>query len=157
MNAEDGFNLWSERYDRELMDVFAIQDEIAQAITSALQLTLVPQSAKHAPTLPAYEALLRARHQMRSYSPEGFTKAEEYCKQAIALDPQYAAPHALLGFQIFFAATHIGRIKEVAPLIRREALRSLELDPSETDPHILLGALASVRITTGRKLPGNSS
>ena len=144
VNAEDGFNLWSERYDRELMDVFAIQDEIAEAITSALQLTLIPKSTKHAPTLPAYEALLRARHQMRSYSPEGFTTAEEYCRQAIALDPQYAVPHALLGFQIFFAATHTGRIKEVAPLIRKEAIRSLELDPSETDPHILLGALASV-------------
>ncbi len=143
INAEDGFHLWSERYDRELMDVFAIQDEIAQAIASALQLTLISKPAKHTPTLPAYEALLRARHQMRSYSPESFAAAEEYCRQAIALDPQYATPHTLLGFQIFFAATHSGRIKELAPRIRREAVRSLELDPTETDPHLLLGLLAS--------------
>ncbi len=88
------------------MDVFAIQDEIAQAITSALQLTLIPKSAKHVPTLPAYEALLRARHQTRSYSPEEISQtAEDYCRQAIALDPQYAAPHALLGFPDLFAAT----------------------------------------------------
>ena len=50
INAEDGFNLWSERYDRELMDVFAIQDEIAQAIAGALQLTLISKPAKHTPS-----------------------------------------------------------------------------------------------------------
>ena len=143
INAEDGFNLWSERYDRELMDVFAIQDEIAQAIAGALQLTLISKSAKHTPNLAAYEALLRARHQMRSYSPDSFTAAEEYCRQAIALDPEYANPHILLGFQFFFAATHNGRIKELAPRIRREAVRSLELEPSEAGPHLLLGSLAS--------------
>ena len=144
INAEDGYHLWSERYDRELTDVFAIQDEIAQAIAGALQLKLIPAPARHTPNFPAYEALLKARHHMRSYLPEAFTRAEEYCRHAIALDPEYAAPHALLGFHYFFTATHTSRIREVAPLVRQEAFRSLELDPSETDPHFLLGSLASV-------------
>jgi tetratricopeptide (TPR) repeat protein len=81
---------------------------------------------------------------MRSYLPEAHTRAEEYCNQAIALDPQYAAPHALLGFHYLFTSTHTGKIREVEPLIRREALKSLELDPSETEPHFLLASLASV-------------
>ena len=144
INAEDGYHLWSERYDRELTDVFAIQDEIAQAIAGALQLRLIPKPPKHTPNFPAYEALLKARHHMSSYLPEAHTRAEEYCKLAIALDPEYAAPHALLSFHYLFTSTHTCRIREVEPLIRREALRSLELDPSETDPHFLLGSLASV-------------
>lgn len=109
INAEDGYHLWSERYDRELTDVFAIQDEIAQAIAIALQLKLIPKPAKHTPTFPAYEALLKARHHMRSYLPEAFTRGEEYCRHAIALDPEYAAPHALLGFHSLFAANLYGQ------------------------------------------------
>lgn len=144
INAEDGYHLWSERFDRELTDVFAIQDEIAQAIAAALQLKLIPKPARHMPSFPAYEALLKARHHMGNYQPEAHTRAEEYCRQAISLDPEYAAPHALLSFHYLFAATHAGNIREVAPLIRREALRSLELDPSATDPHFLLASLASV-------------
>jgi eukaryotic-like serine/threonine-protein kinase len=144
INAEDGYHLWSERYDRELTDVFAIQDDIAQSIADALQLKLISTPARHTPTVPAYEALLQARHHARAYSPDAHARAEEYCKQAIALDPKYAAPHALLGFIYFFSTSHTGRsMPEVAPLIRREARRALELDPFETDPHFLLGAVAA--------------
>ena len=145
INAEDGYHLWSERYDRELTDVFAIQDDIAQAIARALQLKLTAKPDRHTPTVPAYEALLKARHHCRAYLPEAHARAKEYCEQAIALDPAYAAPHALLGFNYLLATTHSGRpMREVAPLIRREALKALELDPFETDAHFLLGAVAAV-------------
>jgi len=145
ISAENGYHLWSERYDRELTDVFAIQDEIAQAIVGALQLTLVSKPVRHTPAFPAYEALLKARHHSRTYLAEAHARAKEYCEQAIALDPEYAAPHALLGFNYLYASTHIGRpMKEVAPLIRREARLALELDPFETDPHYLLGSIAAV-------------
>ena len=144
INAEDGYHLWSERYDRELTDVFAIQDEIAQAIAGALRLKLIPNPARHTPAFPAYEALLKARHHGRTYGPDAHNRAEEYCKQAIALDPKHAAPHALLGFIYLFSTTHTGRpMPEVARLIRDEARRALELDPFETDPHFLLGAVAA--------------
>ena len=144
INAEDGYHLWSERYDRELTDVFAIQDEIAQSIADALRLKLISNPSKHTPAFPAYEALLKARHHARTYVPEAHARAQEYCEQAIALDPKYAAPHALLGFIAFFSSTHTGRpMPEVAPLVRREARRALELDPFDTDPHFLLGAVAA--------------
>ncbi len=145
INAEDGYHLWSERYDRELTDVFAIQDDIAQAIASALQLKLARKADRHIPSVPAYEALLKARHHWRTYLPEAHARAKEYCEQAIALDPAYGAPHALLGFNYLLATTHSGRtMPDVAPLIRQEALRALELDPFETEPHFLLGAVAAV-------------
>ena len=70
INAEDGYHLWSERYDRELTDVFAIQDDIAQAIAGALQLKLISNPARHTPAFPAYEALLKGGI-MRTYSPGG--------------------------------------------------------------------------------------
>ena len=144
INAEDGYHLWSERYDRELTDVFAIQDDIAQAIAGALELKLVSKPGRHTPDFPAYEALLKARHHSRSYQPEAHARAKEYCEQSIALDPAYAAPHALLGFNLLLATTHTGKpMPDVAPLIRREARRALELDPFETDPHFLLGAVAA--------------
>jgi eukaryotic-like serine/threonine-protein kinase len=145
INAADGYHLWSERYDRELSDVFAIQDDIAQAIARALQLKLLPKPVRHTPSLPAYEALLKARHHSRAYVPEAQARAEAHCNQAIALDPAYAAPHALLGFIYLLATTHSGRpMPDVAPLIRHEARRALQLDPFETDPHFLLGAVAAV-------------
>ncbi len=145
ISAEDGCHLWSERYDRELTDVFAIQDDIAQAIARALQLKLIAKADRHTPNVPAYEALLKARHHWRAYLPEAHARAKAYCEQAIALDPAYAAPHALLGFNYLLATTHSGRpMPEVAPLIRWEALRALELDPFETVPHFLLGAVAAV-------------
>jgi TolB-like protein/Tfp pilus assembly protein PilF len=144
INAEDGYHLWSERYDRELTDVFAIQDDIAQSIADALQVKLISTPARHTPTFPAYEALLKARHHARAYLPEAHARAKEYCEQAIALDPKYAAPHALLGFIYFFSTTLTGRpMPEVAPLVRQEARRALELDRFETDPHFLIGAVAA--------------
>lgn len=65
ITASDGSHLWSERYDRDLADVFAIQDEIAHAIASKLQTRLAAPDLtpkRHEPTVPAYEALLKARY-----------------------------------------------------------------------------------------------
>ncbi len=144
INAEDGYHLWSERYDRELTDVFTIQDEIAQAIADALKLKLTSKAVRHTPTFPAYEAFLKARHHLRSFTPEAHARGKEWCERAIALDPEYGAPHALLGLSYLFMATHALRpMREVAPLIRREALRALEMEPFEADPHFLLGAVAA--------------
>ena len=145
INAENGYQLWSDRYDRELTDVFAIQDEISQSIAKALQVTLSGKPAQHTPPLPAYEALLKGRHHRQKYTTEAFARAQVCFEQAIALDPAYAAPHAELGTNYLMACTGTGpRIRDLAPLIRREARKALELDPLEAAPHYLLGALAAV-------------
>ena len=144
INAADGAHLWSERYDRELTDIFAIQDEIAQPIAGALKLKLISKPARHTPNLLAYEALLKARHVVMRFFPDAQARAREYCEQAMTLDPEYAAPHTLLGLSYLDQAMNVGRpLPEVAHLIRREARRALEIDPFESDPHFLLGAVAA--------------
>ncbi len=73
IEAENGSHLWSERYDREMTDVFAVQDEIAAAIAAALQvkLSVAPAAQRHyTPNLPAYDAYLKARHYWGKVTPE---------------------------------------------------------------------------------------
>jgi serine/threonine-protein kinase len=146
INAEDGFHLWSERYDRELADVFAIQDDIAQAIAGALQLKLVgkPVDRQQAPNLSAYEALLRGRYHLFKLSPESWTRAKECFEQAIALDPAYADAHAYLSLGYFFMGMNgILPLRDVVHLIRAEAQKALDLKPSEIGPRFLLGGIAA--------------
>jgi serine/threonine-protein kinase len=93
INAEDGYHLWSERYDREMADVFAMQDEIAEAIARALEVKLVGTPAArraHQPNLEAYEAFLRARHEILKMAPESVACAKQLLEQAIALDPGFS-------------------------------------------------------------------
>jgi serine/threonine-protein kinase len=147
IHAADGSHLWSQRYDRELTDVFAVQDEIAAAIAGTLRLKLIGKQAAsrpHQPNLPAYEAFLKGSQQYSKFSPEGFARAEEYYKQAIVLDPQWADPHSALARQYFSLANNALRpLSEMIPLARAEALKALELLPSEPGAHAVLGGIAS--------------
>jgi eukaryotic-like serine/threonine-protein kinase len=147
INGVDGYHLWSERYDRELTDVFAVQDEIAAAIARALQVKLTgkPATTPHEPNLPAYEAFLKAQHHSHKRSlGVPAARAEEYYKQAIALDPKWAAPHSALGSLYFIlGAVGLRPLSEMAALARAEARKALELLPSEPKAHALLGAIAA--------------
>jgi TolB-like protein/tetratricopeptide (TPR) repeat protein len=147
ITATDGTHLWSGRFDRELADVFAVQDEISAAIFDALKVKLAPQvigKVRHTPLLPAYEAHLKARHFHWQVTGESMNLAKMYYEQAIALDPQYAL------VQTEYAVCLIGRTAmalspahEEAPVIRALAERSLELDPSLVDAHGPLCILAA--------------
>jgi serine/threonine-protein kinase len=144
--AADGAHLWSERYDRELADVFAIQDEIARAIAGALEVKLAgePRAHRYSPDLASYEAFLRGRHHVFRFTPESWTRGVDCFKQAIALDSRYARPHAELGLAHLLAATNgVGVLRETAATIRREARLALDLDPSDPGPNFLLGVLAA--------------
>ena len=93
VSAADGSHHWSERYDREMTDVFAIQDEICQAIVDKLRVQLAdgqPLVKRHTENLEAYDLCLKARYHLYKDTPEGHEKCREYCEQAIALDPGYA-------------------------------------------------------------------
>jgi serine/threonine-protein kinase len=148
IHAADGAHLWSQRYDRELTDVFALQDEIAAAIVGALRVKLTGQPAigrPHEPNLSAYEAFLKARHcQHRVFLGHEQLGPAEYLKQAIALDPQWADPHsALAQIYFIFAAADLRR-NEMILLARAEAWKALELLPSEPLAHSVLGGIAAV-------------
>ena len=142
----DGSHLWSERYEREMTDVFAIQDEIAQAIAGALHVQLSPRPGpvRHSPKLPAYDALLKGRHHMLGVTAESLARAKECFEYAMALDPDYSDPHANLGLSYFLASMIGARsLKETMPLLRTEGKEALRLDPFESGPHLLLGAVAA--------------
>jgi TolB-like protein len=145
--AIDGSHLWSERFDREMADVFAVQDEIAGAITEALKVKLSPQAAakpRYTPNLPAYEALLKARHFHWKVTAESLEQAKLFYERAIALDPQFALAHALYADYLFGRTTvGMSALREVADSSRALAQRALELDPSLPDAYCALGELAA--------------
>jgi TolB-like protein/tRNA A-37 threonylcarbamoyl transferase component Bud32 len=93
ISAADGYHLWSERYDRELKDVFAVQDEISQAIVEKLRIRLAgsrPLAKRYAENVEAYNLCLKGRYYANKWTPEGFAKSKEYVEKAIAVDPNYA-------------------------------------------------------------------
>jgi TolB-like protein/Flp pilus assembly protein TadD len=101
INAADGRTLWSETYDRELKDVFAVQSEIAVAVTEQLKIKLlgVPAKSDAAPSndnLAAYNALQQGTFYFRLSTEEGTRKATEFYGEAIRLDPRYALAYAQL-------------------------------------------------------------
>ena len=100
INVADGFHLWSERYDREMTDIFAMQDEITQAIATALQMKLSPKAAAvrpYTPNLRAYEAYLKSRDYWFKPSPESLARVKESVEHAIELDPKFALAYSMLG------------------------------------------------------------
>jgi TolB-like protein/Tfp pilus assembly protein PilF/predicted Ser/Thr protein kinase len=147
ISAADGTHIWSERYDRSMADVFAIQDEIAQAIVKALQMKMAAKAAAlraHTPPLPAYEALLRGRHLLFKFTPDAWSRAKDWLDRAIALDPEYPDPHMVMGLGYFLMGFNgIRALRDVAPFVRAEAQRALTLNPSDPQPHFLLGSLAA--------------
>jgi len=144
ITAADGSHLWSERYDRDLADVFAVQDEIASAITAALQVKLSAAPRKYTPKLTAYEEFLKARHYLQRWTPDSASKARECLEKAVAIDPGFALAHSDLGWCFFTLVTE-NRIpsREGAALMSAEARKALEIDPSLPDGHAVL-AMASV-------------
>jgi adenylate cyclase len=139
IDAEDGFHLWSETFDRELEDIFAVQDEIARSIVDALEITLSPKEERVIEQVPttdvkAYDCYLRGRiflHDQRG----GVKPALKMFQQAIEIDPAYALAHA--GLADASSVLYTWYDKDTAHLERADAasLRALELDPELAEAH----------------------
>jgi len=145
--AADGGHVWSERYDRELSDIFAVQDEIAAAITGALRLKLsgqAPSAARYRPALPAYEAVLKAKHHVAKVTPESLELSKACYESAIALDPAYGLAHVGVGFY-WLTLTMFGQCPphDGVASARSAVLRALQIDRSIPEAHALLGYLAA--------------
>jgi serine/threonine protein kinase len=144
--AADGSHLMSERYDREMAEIFAMQDEIAVAITAALRIKLTPGSARserYTPTVPAYEAFLKARYHEARVTPESLELSRQYYEQAIALDAGFALAHVGLAYY-YMLLTNFGRsaAHTVVPAMREEIRRALAIDPALPDAHIMSAYIA---------------
>ena len=142
ISAADGSHLWSERYDRQVDDLFALQDEIAAAIAGELKLKFAPAARpRRQPSLQAYEAYLRYRQYQWAFTPEALKRSRECLEQAIALDPDFALPYVGLADH-FLASTTFGHADELVPRARKLVEHALELDPDLSEAHAMLGVLA---------------
>jgi len=147
IDASSGYHLWSERYDRKLEDVFAIQDEIATAIADKLQVTLgtgVREPLVRPPTenLEAYDLYLRGRFLVNQGGEDALTGLE-YFQQALATDPHYALAYAGIAEAYhWLGGTGIFRPKDVLPKAREAARRALELDEALAEAYFQLGLWA---------------
>jgi adenylate cyclase len=94
VDLRNGFQLWSERYDRELADVFEIQDDIARAIAGRLKVALLTGARRPTANMEAYELYLRGRHELHQRSRTSVHTAIQCFERCIALDPDYALAHA---------------------------------------------------------------
>ena len=147
INAADGRALWSETYDRELKDVFAVQSEIATAVTEQLKIKLLGAPAKSdaAPSndnLAAYNALQQGTFYFRLSTEEGTRKATEFYGEAIRLDPRYALAYAQLSAAWRqLAATWLAGsgANEAYSKARNAAQTALSLAPDLAAAHEALG------------------
>jgi TolB-like protein/tetratricopeptide (TPR) repeat protein len=147
INAADGRALWSETYDRELKDVFAVQSEIATAVTEQLKIKLLGAPAKSdaAPSndnLAAYNALQQGTFYFRLSTEEGTRKATEFYGEAIRLDPRYALAYAQLSAAWRqLAATWLAGsgANEAYTKARNAAQTALSLAPDLSAAHEALG------------------
>jgi serine/threonine-protein kinase len=144
IKASDGYHLWSERYDREMTDVFAIQDEISQAIVETLKLKLSGQPLLNRPTadLEAYNLYLRGRHLSARLNPESVRVARQYFEQALARDSKYALAYAGVGYLLFIEAVWgLAAPRGILPDAKRALEKALELDGSLPVAHAYLGSV----------------
>jgi len=131
IKADDGFHLWSKTYDRTLDNIFAVQDDIAAAVVDALKISLLGAAPMTAEANPeAYALLLQARYLFNHRSQENYQKSAQAYRQAIALDPDYAAAWAGLARVIAMQAGYSyidldAGVKEA----RAAAERAVSLDP----------------------------
>jgi serine/threonine-protein kinase len=147
IHAADGAHMWSERYDRELSDIFAIQDEISAAIVGALRVKLSDGigTNRYTPNLAAYEVYLKAGHLASKVTPESLELARQCYEQAIELDDAFALPHMGLGY-VWISVMIFGRCPahQAVPAARTAAHKALQIDPALPEAHALLGLLAAM-------------
>jgi eukaryotic-like serine/threonine-protein kinase len=144
IKATDGFHLWSETYDRELKDVFAVQDEIARSVASSLKVALLgtntasPSAQGKNPE--AYNSYLQGRYFFQQRTKENLEKATEYYERAIKLDPGFALAWVGLS-EVLGLETDSGYlpIEEGYRKTRDAAERALGLDPNLPEAHAAMG------------------
>jgi serine/threonine protein kinase/tetratricopeptide (TPR) repeat protein len=144
INVADGYHLWSERYDRDLEDIFMIEDEIAQSIVRALQLILSEDERRAIGRVPpanvrAYDYYLRGRQYFHQTRKKSLDFARQMFTRAIETDPEFALAHA--GLADACSLLHMYYPSSEADLDQADAvsLRALELDPTLAEAHAARG------------------
>ncbi len=154
-NAADGYQLWSSQYDREMKDVFAVQDEIAGSILAALRVTLIkaddtPLVPPHTEAPEVYKLYLKGRHEWNKRTEDGLLRSLEYFQEAIEREPAYARAHAgLADSYVLLGVYGIRPPSEVMPKAKATAARALEEAADVSLPGQSDTGLAAVHTTLG--------
>ena len=144
IRARDSSHVWSQSFDRDLSDIFAVQDEIAAAVARGLELKLFGGPAPKAqPTDPrAYALYLQGRHFFSLYSTTGYAQAIPALEGALAIDPGFAPAWGILGALYWGQANNsLIPYEEGARKARLASEKALALDPEQAEPLSLLGLL----------------
>jgi adenylate cyclase len=150
IKVEDGCHLWSERYDRELKDIFSIQDEIARSIAATLKITLTPHESiaiGKAPTtnLEAYDFYLRGRQFFYQYKRKGIEFALKLFSRAADIDPAFVRAYAGIAdccaFLYMYGGSHNSHREQADAM----SLKALELDPDSAEAHASRGVACSLK------------
>ena len=147
INVVDGYHLWSERFDRNMDDLFAIQDEISLAIVDNLKLKLIKGEKtklvkRHTGDPEAYNFYLKGRYFYNKRTEEGFHKSIESYKQAVKKDPNFALPYAGLADTYLTLGFY-----ELEPMLesyekgKQEVMKALEMDDTVGEPHNSMGII----------------
>jgi adenylate cyclase len=152
IDATTGYHVWAERYDREIDDIFALQDEIARAIVVELQVLLTEgESARIAHrgtrSVPAWEHCVQGTMLLLRTERDGNTRARHHAQQALMLDPGFAGAHVLLGLTYWFDVWQ-GWTRDPAGALeqaRTAAARALSIDDTWSPALSLLSILALLR------------
>ncbi|MFI5135207.1 MAG: adenylate/guanylate cyclase domain-containing protein [Chitinophagales bacterium] len=145
ISVADGFNLWSEKFDRQMDDIFAIQDEIALAITENLKVILLePEKAiigrASTENKIAYELYLRGRYEWGKRTKDGLLKSIDYFREAIAEDSQYSLAYAgMADSYTLLCAYHILSPEVSITEAKKAADRAMELNPMLAEAHEAVG------------------
>src|SRR5262249_38963425 len=148
VNVADGYHLWSERFDRQLDDIFDVQDQIARAIVDALKVKLLGADStivkRTADNVEAYQMCLKARYYWHKWSDDGFRKAFELFEEAVGLDPNCAVAQFGLG-DCYAGAGSSGLI---GPEFRGKAESlfdaALRADPDLAEAHAIRGIVRGI-------------
>ncbi len=143
VNAADGYHIWSETFDRQLTDIFEVQDEISGIIANKLRKNLLPaqQDEKLVKTpvknMEAYTYYLKALHFWNKLTPADQQKCIACCEEAIAIEPSYAQPYAMAAS----AYANLGAAGQLIPdqafdIVKKYSEKALELDPDLAEAHI---------------------
>src|SRR6184192_810112 len=143
IDARNGYRLWSQRLDREIEDIFAIQDEIARSVIDALGLSLTRREQRRflrasTKNVDAYEFYLRARKLFQQWTRQSIELARQMFERAIELDPHFAAAWAgLATAQVYLFSS--GRRDRDLQKAHNASTRALALDPELADAHVAAG------------------
>jgi TolB-like protein/Tfp pilus assembly protein PilF len=148
INVADGYHLWSERFDREMKDVFNIQDEVTLEIVDKLKIELLGKEReqvvkRYTDNLEAHNLLLKGWYFWAKRTKEGMKRGLECLHQALEIDPAYALAHAQLAFN-FFSLAWLGsaRPHEAIPKAKAAARKALEIDGSLPQAYAALGFIS---------------